>query len=294
MEKTDEVSGIQKKEYTEIECEKKIVNNSKEYISEINEISEEYKSLIGEYKKDYPTQKLELYKKDFFSGRPSDFYTKTEDEKKEDKETKAEQKAAENKDLKERLDMFPFLKNNPKLLKRIDSGIKKLQNSVFNPNTDEASSEQLKKIYSKNKRIAEAKWDTLIRSNPPVISDIDGIDEQIRQVKNKITIVKENIDKDVSVAQYCGTSINKQIDDLQAENKKLQRKINSLKGKSEGAEGRVFDVQLLYNQYYLGNIIISLVIVYVLYKYLKIFITNNMPEVKSEFLPVSFKKVMKK
>ena len=39
---------------------KKIVNNSKEYISEINEISEEYKSLIGEYKKDYPTQKIRI------------------------------------------------------------------------------------------------------------------------------------------------------------------------------------------------------------------------------------------
>ena len=113
-------------------------------------------------------------------------------------------------------------------------------------------------------------------------------------IKNKITTIKENIDKDVSVAQYCGTSINKEIDDLQLENKKVQRKINSLKGKNEGAVGRVFDVQLLYNQYYLGNIIISLVIVYVLYKYLKIFITNNVPERKSKFLPVSFKKVVKK
>ena len=176
MENTDEVSGIQKQEYTEIECDKKIVNNSKEYTGEINKISEEYKTLLTEYKKDYPTQKLEMYKKDFFSGRPSDFYTK-----KEKTQTTASSKAAEKREFKKRLDKFPFLRNNPELLKRIDQGVKKMQNTAFKQLNNE-SIEQLKKIYNKNKRIAEAKWDTLLRNNPPVISD-DNLDEQLRHKK---------------------------------------------------------------------------------------------------------------
>ena len=41
---------------------------------------------------------------------------------------------------------------------------------------------------------------------------------------------------------------------------------DSIKGNNAGAAGKVYDSQLLYNQYYLGNCIIGVIMVFLLYK----------------------------
>ena len=283
-----EVSGYEEKnDFTQIECDKKIMNNTEEYKNEIDNLKVEYEEMLSNYTKDYATHKLELYEKDFFSAVPTDFYQKEDDK---DDEYKVDEQDIDNK-----MKNFAFIGSNlgRDVFTKLQKNMHKLSKSKFSANTENGAIDNLKKVYAKNKRIAQSKWNTLLQEQTPVIEDIDNIDENMRVIKNRMTTIKENLDKDVSTMQYCGSTTNTKIDELQAENKKLQQRINSLKGKNEGAVGKVFDVQLLYNQYYLGNVIISLVIVYVLYQYLKLYITDNVPEKLKKFMPVSYKKTLK-
>lgn len=283
-----DVSGYENKnDYTQIECDKKIMNNSEEYKNEINDLNEEYTKTMSNYIKDYATHKLELYEKDFFSAVPSDFYKKESDDV--DEEYKID-----DQQVDKQMKNFPFMDSGSgrEIFTKMQKHMHTLSKTKFSANTDNGAVDNLKNVYNKNKRIAQSVWGTLIQEQTPVIEDIDNIDEKMRVIKTKIDTIRENIDKDVSSMQYCGSSVNSDIDELQAENKKLQQRINSLKGKNEGAVGKVFDAQLLYNQYYLGNVIISLVIVYVLYQYLKLYITDNVPEKLKKFMPISYKKIL--
>ena len=149
----------------------------------------------------------------------------------------------------------------------------------------------LKEKYAKNEQIAKNEWLSLLGSDRQgIITNMESIETRLYDIQNELFTIKHMIETDVNTMQDCILTVSKDIDLLQVENSKLERKINSLQGRKAGAVGQVYDSQLLYNEYYLGNIIISIIVIVLLYKYLALYITDITNKVDTKFIPISYTK----
>ena len=95
------------------------------------------------------------------------------------------------------------------------------------------------------------------------------------KLQQKLSNTKLKLENDIHILQNCVTSVSEEIDNYKLENDKLRKKVNSLKIASSTGEGRLYDSKLIYNQYYLGNWIIGLIIIYLIYKNIRYFIKSK-------------------
>ncbi len=267
--------------YTKVGCKKKILHSADEYNNMLQKLEEEYLRILEEYTNDYPTYKMDLYEEDFFSGKSTKYFTEltktvAKDEEKVGAAWGQWREGAIHDDQ--------------------NTELRGIYNRVVVPMMEKLSNDQyeltdLKAKYTKNEQIAKNKWLSLLGSDQKGIkTNMEGIETTLYDIQNKLFTIKHNIETDVNTMQDCILTVSKEIDMLQVENSKLERKINSLKGRKEGAVGQVYDSQLLYNEYYLGNIIISIIVIVLLYKYLALYITDITGKVDTKFIPISYTK----
>ncbi len=267
--------------YTKVGCKKKILHSADEYNNMLQKLEEEYLRILEEYTNDYPTYKMDLYEEDFFSGKSTKYFTEltktvAKDEEKVGAAWGQWREGAIHDDQ--------------------NTELRGIYNRVVVPMMEKLSNDQyeltdLKAKYTKNEQIAKNKWLSLLGSDRQgIITNMESIETTLYDIQNKLFTIKHNIETDVNTMQDCILTVSKEIDMLQVENSKLERKINSLKGRKEGAVGQVYDSQLLYNEYYLGNIIISIIVIVLLYKYLALYITDITGKVDTKFIPISYTK----
>ena len=267
--------------YTKVGCKKKILHSADEYNKMLQNLAVEYLRILGEYVVDYPTYKMDLYEEDFFKGTDTKYFTRLTERV--------------HKDLVDISNSEPAF--NKMWSKDIaDAQFGNLQNTAYERayrkmDADQREQRDLQEKYIKNKQIAKNKWlDMLGSGRKDIITNMGNIEKRLEDVQHELFTIKHMIETDVETMQDCILTVSKDIDLLQVENSKLERKINSLQGRNEGAVGQVYDSQLLYNEYYLGNIIISIIVIVLLYKYLALYITDITGKVNTKFIPISYTK----
>uniref|UniRef100_A0A6C0BY29 Uncharacterized protein n=1 Tax=viral metagenome TaxID=1070528 RepID=A0A6C0BY29_9ZZZZ len=275
--------------YTKVGCKKKILHSADEYNNMLQNLADEYLSILEEYTKDYPTYKMDLYEEDFFSGKGTKYFTElTKKVAKDEKEWEASP-TARRWEAESINKSFNFTDAQNTELQGIYNRVvmpmmKKMSNDMY-------ELRNLKEKYAKNEQIAKNEWLSLLGSDRQgIITNMESIETRLYDIQNELFTIKHMIETDVNTMQDCILTVSKDIDLLQVENSKLERKINSLQGRKAGAVGQVYDSQLLYNEYYLGNIIISIIVIVLLYKYLALYITDITNKVDTKFIPISYTK----
>lgn len=278
--------------YTKVGCKKKILHSADEYNNILQNLADEYLSILTEYTRSYPKYNMDLYEQDFFSGEEAKYFTQLT------KETAKDEKEAMRKggrwgetwwdDFKKDGHSFNFTGAQKEDLTKKKSDWRKM---LAKAHRDRDELTDLKVKYEKNEQIAKNKWMSLLGSDHQgTLANMDSIETRLYDVQHELFTIKHKIETDIESMQDCILTVSKDIDTLQVENSKLERKINSLQGRKAGAVGQVYDSQLLYNQYYLGNIIISIIVIVLLYKYLALYITDITNKVDTKFIPISYTK----
>lgn len=275
--------------YTKVGCKKKILHSADEYNNMLQQLEEEYLRILEEYTKDYPTYKMDLYEEDFFSGKGTKYFTDLT-------KTVAKDEKAAGSAWGKYWGEAESINNSFNFTDAQNTELQGIYNRVVMPMMEKLSNDQyelrnLTDKYANNEQIAKNKWLSLLGSDQEGIkTNMEGIETTLYDIQNELFKIKHMIETDVNTMQDCILTVSKEIDMLQVENSKLERKINSLKGRKEGAVGQVYDSQLLYNEYYLGNIIISIIVIVLLYKYLALYITDITGKVDTKFIPISYTK----
>ena len=84
----------------------------------------------------------------------------------------------------------------------------------------------------------------------------------LKNFKNKITSLKNMVANDSSNVSKNIKKLNKEINLANEENKLLKEKYDYLINTNNGAKGMLFDTQLLYNQQYIGNLLLICIILF--------------------------------
>lgn len=283
--------------YTKVGCKKKILHSADEYNNILQNLADEYLSILTEYTSGYPTYNMELYEEDLFNGKPTKFFTDLVDTVSKDKKKKLDAEAGEaavKKEMKSVLDAVPG--GSAALSKRQKNDLKEyhrkyVMGSISKLSHDKWELQDLTDKYMKNKNIAQNKFSEMLGTDRNgILANMEDIETRLLDVQHELFTIKHQIETDIESMQDCILTVSKDIDSLQVKNSKLERKINSLQGRKAGAVGQVYDSQLLYNQYYLGNIIISIIVIVLLYKYLALYITDIKGKVDTKFIPISYTK----
>ena len=275
--------------YTKVGCKKKILHSADEYNNILQNLADEYLSILTEYTSGYPKYNMDLYEQDFFSGEEAKYFTQlTKETAKEEKEADALKKTWGDASWKDHFGVAHITGAQKEDLQAKKSAADMML-ANFNRDSDELT--ELKVKYEKNEQIAKNKWMSLLGSDHQgILTNMDSIETRLYDVQHELFTIKHKIETDIESMQDCILTVSKDIDSLQVKNSKLERKINSLQGRKAGAVGQVYDSQLLYNQYYLGNIIISIIVIVLLYKYLALYITDITGKVDTKFIPISYTK----
>lgn len=85
-------------------------------------------------------------------------------------------------------------------------------------------------------------------------------------IQQQLYGTKLDMESDIDKLRDCITQVNVKIDKINEGNLKLKKQISALTGVAAGGEGKLYDAQLQYNQVYLGNWIIGVILIYMLYK----------------------------
>jgi hypothetical protein len=267
--------------YTKVGCKKKILHSADEYNNILQNLADEYLSILTEYTSGYPKYNMDLYEQDFFKGTDTKYFTRLTERVHKDLVDISNSEPAFNKIWKKDV---------------ADAQFGNLQNTAYERayrkmDADRREKRDLKVKYKKNEQIAKNKWMSLLGSDHQgILTNMDSIETRLYDVQHELFTIKHKIETDIESMQDCILTVSKDIDSLQVKNSKLERKINSLQGRKAGAVGQVYDSQLLYNQYYLGNIIISIIVIVLLYKYLALYITDITGKVDTKFIPISYTK----
>ena len=108
-----------------------------------------------------------------------------------------------------------------------------------------------------------------------VFSDTPSINKKYGDSENKLENIQaalfdfQNKMETNSISLADGAvRVDDEITALQKENKNLKQKLSSLNGRKEGAQGMYIDSKYLYQQYYLGNLILvgSIIGIGIMYK----------------------------
>ena len=107
------------------------------------------------------------------------------------------------------------------------------------------------------------------------VFNINVLELQLVEIQQQIGTQKLYLENDIQTLQKCITSVSEQIDKYTLDNEMLKKRLSSIVGSKTIGEGRLYDAQLIYNQYYLGNWIIGLIIIYLIYKNVNYFMKNQ-------------------
>jgi hypothetical protein len=97
-------------------------------------------------------------------------------------------------------------------------------------------------------------------TNKEYLTEYNLDQKNLETAKASIFSYRNQLEKDSNDIQAINSRVNKNITKLNNENAKLLRKLNTLENQNSGAEGELYDKEYIYNEIYIENIILLLVI----------------------------------
>ena len=97
-------------------------------------------------------------------------------------------------------------------------------------------------------------------TNKEYLTEYNLDQKNLETAKASIFSYRNQLEKDSNDIQARNLRVNKNITKLNNENAKLLRKLNTLENQNSGAEGELYDKEYIYNEIYIENIILLLVI----------------------------------
>ena len=104
---------------------------------------------------------------------------------------------------------------------------------------------------------------------------VNNLEIELVNIQQQLAGLKNNLENDIHSMESCIVEVNEEIDKLELGNKSLRKKITSFRTDKATGEGKLYDSQNLYNQYYLGNWIVGIIILFVVYKTVKYLMKNQ-------------------
>lgn len=276
--------------YQKIECKDRDTVKSATYYENIfNDLDGNFNDIIAKYKDEYVNYKMFLAREDFFYEGSPDSTNYTVDENLPAWKTfeKDISNSYENSD-------------DPSL-----QGVKKYKDLLNKVNEKKISEdEKMKNIIKNNYKQSYQygyswayggdNWSPGQSLDPrSTITNINTLELNLVGLQQQLSTTRVKLENDIHILQNCITNVSEEIDNYKLKNDKLTKKINSLKSASSTGEGRLYDSQLIYNQYYLGNWIIGLIIIYLIYKNIRYFMKNqeainkNLSDIKDKTMSFS-------
>lgn len=255
--------------YQKIKClDNRNVKSSTYYENIFSNLDGSFSDIIGDYKNEYINYKMFLAREDFFNEGPPDTTDYTVDVDLQAWKTFDKGIASS------------YVNSDDPSLK----GVKKYKDLINNE--EHSEQEKMKTIIQQNYQQsydygykwahANDNWSPGQPLDPKnTITNIQDLEMKLVLLQQKLSNTKVKLENDIHILQNCVTSVSEEIDNYKLENDKLRKKINSIKNSSSTGEGRLYDSKLIYNQYYLGNWIIGLIIIYLIYKNIRYFIKNQ-------------------
>lgn len=225
------------------------LKTSTQYSTSLQEKDDEYRHIIGLYRKDFIDYKMNLAYNDFFNDNKNDIIDSEDFNKIADKSIKIG---------KNQLDLQDTKHINKHERKRMKERKSQDRNEIITR-------------YKKNERIGKQAWSYTTMTG----TTIDNIERQLIGLHQRLSAMKLEMEKDMDTLQSCILQTTEDIDKVQITNNKLKQKINSITNEAAGGEGKLYDAQLIYNQNYLGNCIILIIVCVVLYKSITHYIVNQ-------------------
>ena len=255
--------------YQKIKClDNGNVNSSTYYENIFNNLDGSFNNIIGEYKNEYLNYKMYLAREDFFhEGGPDEVNYNTDVDvqawKTFDKGIASSYKNSDDPSLK-------GVKNYKALINNEQHSEQEKMKTIIQQN--------YKQSYTYGYRWAHHNdnWSPGLPVDPnSTKTNINMLELDLVKLQQQLSNTKLKLENDIHILQNCVTYVSEEIDNYKLENEKLTKKVNSLKIASSTGEGRLYDSKLIYNQYYLGNWIIGLIIIYLIYKNIRYFIKNQ-------------------
>ena len=276
--------------YQKIECKDRDTVKSATYYENIfKDLDGNFNDIVAKYKDEYVNYKMFLAREDFFYEGSPDSTNYTVDE------NLPAWKTFEK-------DIYNSYENSvdPSL-----QGVKKYKDLLNKVKEKEISEdEKMKNIIKNNYKQSYQygyswayggdNWSPGQSLDPRnTITNINTLELNLVGLQQQLSTTRVKLENDIHILQNCITYVSEEIDNYKLKNDKLTKKINSLKSASSTGEGRLYDSQLIYNQYYLGNWIIGLIIIYLIYKNIRYFMKNqeainkNLSDIKDKTMSFS-------
>ena len=102
------------------------------------------------------------------------------------------------------------------------------------------------------------------KTNPTITQYSDAIktdEENLQELQSEFFQLKNNLENNISELGRDVFRTNRKISILDKENKILSSKITNMDNSSAAAIGMFNDIQLQYNQYLFGNVLLGLIII---------------------------------
>ena len=102
------------------------------------------------------------------------------------------------------------------------------------------------------------------KTNPTITQYSDAIEtdeENLQELQSEFFQLKNNLENNISELGRDVFRTNRKISILDKENKILSSKITNMDNSSAAALGMFNDIQLQYNQYLFGNVLLGLIII---------------------------------
>lgn len=252
------------------------IKPSQEYEDNFNNLDGTFNDVVSNYKNEYVRYKMYLAEKDFFNGGQNTMSGYTVDDNvfspllhKLDRDIFDDEMQSLPSFGGFNIWRKAFMKNKDKIENSIDSDERtKMKKKIIDNYTDSYN------IVEKSP--SSFGWGDGKPINPSeTVVSINELELQLVNLQQQLGTYKLNLENDIHTLQKCITSVSEQIDNYTTENEKLQKRVSSIVGSKTIGEGRLYDAQLIYNQYYLGNWIIGLIVVYLIYKNINYFMKNQ-------------------
>lgn len=277
--------------YQKIKClDKYLVKPSTYYEDNFSNLDGSFNDIIGKYKNEYVNYKMFLAREDFFNdGSPDETNFNVNETIPAWKTFKKNISTSYTKNVEpslEGVNKYKDLLNKVKN-KEISSEDDKMRYTIINNYKQSYN-------YGYNWAYSGDNWSQGQSLDPKTtIKNINTLELELVGLQQLLSTTKVKMENDIHTLQNCITSVSEEIDNYKLENDKLKKKVNSLKIASSTGEGRLYDSKLIYNQYYLGNWIIGLIIIYLIYKNIRYLMKNqesinkNLNDIKDKTLSFS-------
>ena len=253
--------------YQKLKCKEPVEYESDYYEEQITEINEAYYDIIDAYQKQFIKYKMSLARSDFFDDSHLDSLADD-----------IIDREIVRSDVEENVKYDDVFGQKRNLFSAEATGFTEYESEIIKDN--------YKKNYNKGEQISIGMWDTgnggwSTATTSEDIGMINFLEKQLVHVQQSLSIYKTQIEQDIETLQNCILSVDEDIDKIEVKNNKLRKKISSIKGYNVGGEGKLYDSQLLYNQYYLGNWIVGLILFFVIYK-IGMHYVNNQQQINTQ------------